>query len=159
LLSGFVREYYYRNYDYYHFTCDKNEVESIKKQVPRDNDVLEKAKKLLLAIARNTKHPGAMVELFWNKDYPLAYSQNEKEFQYYLDYLKEKGFTKDTAARHNSWYGYITADGWRAIESYKVPNAESEKVFVAMWFNEETNEAYNNGIQPAIEEDCGYKSM
>lgn len=45
------------------------------------------------------------------------------------------------------------------IESYKVPNAESEKVFVAMWFDEQTNDAYNNGIQPAIETDCGYKSI
>lgn len=159
LLSGYVREYSERNNNYIFVTSDQDEIEIIKRQLPRDNDVLEKARKLLLAIERRTKYPGEMIELLWEKDYPLAYSQNAKEFDYYLKYLKNKGFINDPMARHNSWYGLITVDGWQAIESYKTPNAESEKVFVAMWFDKETDSAYSNGIQPAIEADCGYKPI
>lgn len=159
LLSGYIREQSERNNNFVLLSNKPDDIEIIKSQLPRDNDVLEKARKLLLAIERRTKHPGQNIPLSWENDYPLAYCQNESEFQFYLTYLKDKGLTKDPAARHDSWYGYITVDGWRAIESYKASNAESDKVFVAMWFDDQTNEAYNNGISKAIEDDCGYKSI
>ncbi len=158
LLSGYVREYYDREKDFYYFKCNYNEVESIRNQLPHDNDVLEKVKKLLLAIKRKTEYPGHNIRLIPQKDYPLAYCQNDDEFHYYLFYLKNAGLISGQNSS-SGWECKITIDGWRAIESYKVPNAESEKVFVAMWFHEETNDAYNNGIQPAIENDCGYKSI
>jgi hypothetical protein len=159
LLSSFVREYYERHNSPYPFKFDSSDVESIANQLPRDNDVLEKTKRLLLAIERRTKHPGEMIELVYEQDYPLAYSQNADEFIYYLQYLKDKGLINDPRARKISWYGLITVDGWRAIESYNFPNAESEKVFVAMWYKEKMDDTYNNGIKKAIEDDCGYKPV
>ena len=159
LVSGFVREAYERNTNYLILSFDPNDVELIKKQIPRDNDVLGKARKLLLAIERRTQYPGQRIELPRNTSYPLAYCQNDEEYNYYLDHLEKQGHIEGGYSIHTGWYGFITVDGWRAIESYKVPNAESEKVFVAMWFNDETDDAYNNGIQPAIETDCGYKPM
>ncbi|MGA2799076.1 MAG: hypothetical protein ABSE63_15965 [Thermoguttaceae bacterium] len=158
LLSGFIREYCERNKNFYHFKCDKNEVESIRNQVPHDNNVLEKVRKLLLAIERRTEYPGYDIPLESDIDYPLAYCKESKEFHYYLLYLKDKELIFGIN-RAGGWDCHITVPGWQAIESYKVPNAESEKVFVAMWFNKETDDAYKNSIQMAIEEDCGYKPI
>ncbi len=159
LLSGYIREQSERNSDYVILSLESDNVEIIKRQIPRDNDVLEKSRKLLHAIERRTKHPGEIIELNLEQDYSLAYSHNEEEFRYYLEYLKDIGQINDAGSTHGFWAGFITVDGWRAIESYKVPNAESEKVFVAMWFDKQMDDAYINGIQPAIETDCGYKPM
>lgn len=112
LLSGFIREYSDRNGDYYYFKFDKNEVEYIINQLPRDNDVLGKARKLLLAIERRTKHPGQKIELIWEQDYPLAYSQNTRELLYYLEYLKGIGQIDGTGTIRGTWETSITVDGW-----------------------------------------------
>jgi hypothetical protein len=159
LLSGFVRENYERNKIHIILPYDTNYVELIKLQLPSDNDVLEKARKLLLSIERRTEYPGKLIKLIYETDYPLAYSQNSRELDFYLRYLNDKRYVHQEMRDDSSWIGYITIDGWRAIESYKVPNAESDKVFVAMWYKEKMNDTYNNGIKKAIEDDCGYKSI
>ena len=159
LLSAYVREHSEPNHNYVLLSFESEKVENVKGRILQDNEVVEKAKKLLLAIERKTDYPGQSVELQRDTSYPLAYCRNDEELYYYLDYLLKQGYVSGRSSIESGWYGFITVDGWRAIESYKVSNAESEKVFVAMWFHNQTNDAYNNGIQPAIEIDCGYKSM
>ena len=53
----------------------------------------------------------------------------------------------------------VTPGGWSEFETRKAANIESEKVFVAMWFDPAMNDAYEQGIRPAIEEDAGFKSI
>jgi len=159
LLSGYIREQSERTGIPFELTDKKDDIEIITKQLPRDDDVLEKARKLLLALERRTKYPGEMIGLNGEQDYPLAYCQNVEEFRYYLKYLIDTGLINHPSIMRGAWECMITVDGWRAIESYKVPNAESEKVFVAMWFDKETDNAYNKGILLALEDDCGYKSI
>lgn len=51
----------------------------------------------------------------------------------------------------------VTVDGYRRIGETKT-NVESAQVFVALWFDEEMEVAYQQGIAPAIE-GAGYKPM
>jgi nucleoside 2-deoxyribosyltransferase len=51
-----------------------------------------------------------------------------------------------------------TAAGWHELEKLNRPQSDSSQAFVAMWFDEKTNEAYVNGIEPAIRE-SGYKAI
>jgi hypothetical protein len=157
-LIGYIREHSERDGRPIFLSYESKNTEIIKQQIPRDNDVVEKSKKLLFAIERRTKYPGEIVTLESKEDYPLAYCQNAQEFHYYLTYLKESGLIAGESDS-DGWDCWITLSGWQAIESYKVPNAESEKVFVAMWFDKQMDDAYNIGIKPAIETDCGYNPI
>ena len=51
--------------------------------------------------------------------------------------------------------GLVTVEGYSRIEETQV-NADLSQAFVAMWFDDSMDEAYNRGIKPAIE-GSGYK--
>jgi nucleoside 2-deoxyribosyltransferase len=51
-----------------------------------------------------------------------------------------------------------TVSGWRELDSLKRPRIDSAQAFVAMWFDDMTNEAYDNGIEPALSA-TGYKTI
>ena len=51
----------------------------------------------------------------------------------------------------------VTVEGYRRIEEQR-SNIDSTQAFVAMWFNECMDEAFEQGIKPAIEE-AGYKPL
>ena len=52
----------------------------------------------------------------------------------------------------------ITPAGWAYLETFRHPNPDSKKAFVAMWFEEEMEEIYDNYISKAIEE-AGYNPI
>jgi hypothetical protein len=51
-----------------------------------------------------------------------------------------------------------TASGWHELERLARPQVDTAQVFVAMWFNEKTNDAYVRGIMPALV-NTGYKPV
>ena len=50
----------------------------------------------------------------------------------------------------------LTPEGVRRLEELETKAVNSEQAFVAMWFDESVKDAYERGIEPAIEE-SGYK--
>ena len=52
----------------------------------------------------------------------------------------------------------LTPEGVRRLEELETKAVNSEQAFVAMWFDESVKEAYERGIEPAIEE-SGYKPI
>ena len=52
----------------------------------------------------------------------------------------------------------ITPIGWAYLETFRHPNPDSKKAFVAMWFNEEMEEILKKYIKPAAKEAGGYKA-
>lgn len=52
----------------------------------------------------------------------------------------------------------VNVSGYSLIEEIQT-NPDSSQCFVAMWFDPRMNEAFENGIRPAIEEDSGYSAM
>lgn len=51
-----------------------------------------------------------------------------------------------------------TAHGWSELDNLKKPQVDSSQAFVAMWFSDQTADAYVSGIEPAIRA-AGYKSI
>ncbi len=158
LLSGLTREHWERHHQPLRIPPTKEEVESLKRMAPHDRDVEEKAMRLLLGLERKTNHPGEQLSCT-NTDFALGYSRHLYEFDFLIRYLAEREFIQSFIAHSSGWGGVISAAGWAAIESYRAPNSESDKVFVAMWFDDETSDAYSGGIRPAIEDDCGYRAV
>ncbi len=89
--------------------------------------VIEKALKLLAAIERQTEFFGQTVRLNGSQ-YNLAYAKNGDEFDYLLNYLRDRHFVK----RSNSTSGWdvaITGEGYAEIESRSL--LPSLRVFVS----------------------------
>ena len=158
LLSGLTREHWERQNRPLRIPPTKAEVEDLKRLAPRDRDVQEKAMRLLLGLERKTNHPVTQLSCT-STDFPLGYSRNVDAFDFLLRYLAERKLIQSFIAHSSGWGGVISAAGWAAIEAYRAPNGESDKVFVAMWFNDGTKDTYLGGIRPAIEEDCGYRAI
>ena len=155
-LSPVAREYWERHRKPLLITT-KN-VDDLKSLLPREHDVTDKTQRLLRALERRTEYPGHSVEIHYDKDYPLAYAANTEELQYYCQYLVDCKWIASNGDR-GSLSITLTPEGWAEIERLRRTNVESEKVFVAMWFDKELHSAYDSGIRPAIEQDCGYKPI
>ena len=50
----------------------------------------------------------------------------------------------------------VTVDGYRRLAELTTESFKSRQAFVAMWFDDKTEEVYDGAIKPAIEE-AGYK--
>ena len=55
-------------------------------------------------------------------------------------------------------YRRLTPEGVKRLEELETKAVNSEQAFVAMWFNESVNEAYEKGIEPALR-DTGYRPL
>jgi hypothetical protein len=53
----------------------------------------------------------------------------------------------------------LTASGWSRAEELRRSTGEGRLVFVAMSFDASLTPAYDEGILPAIEKDCGFRAM
>ena len=75
------------------------------------------------------------------------------DVQYLLEYLISTGWVSEYL--HN--YYRVTVDGYGHIADLET-SVDSSQAFVAMWFDDSMNEAYEKGIEPAVKE-AGYKAL
>ena len=117
--------------------------------------VSEKLDKLLAHIARKSGSPGHWVRFDPNREYPIADARDAHEILAYIRHLEKTGAID--SQYHGELNGYCpTIEGWRQLEPVLRPGGEPGRCFVAMWEDNEMDDAYNSGIHPAVHE-CGYK--
>ena len=126
----------------------------------------ERAKRLLRFLAQQTENLGSAVwvaimrpwhdDTFLTTEYDIAYhamaiseSAVFQELEYLLDYLGSVGWIELENSGAGTVGCTITVDGYRQIAGQEV-NPSSDRVFVAMWFDDSMVDARENGIKPAI---------
>ena len=135
-------------------------LESLKNTTPKATDVSEKIAILLRWICQQSTSPGHWVDIVLNLQYPVCFSADVEELHKYVRFLEGKCLIAIDVIPNSGNDTYRcnpTIDGW--VESQRIPNAESNKVFVAMWFDPTVKSLFDDAIRPAIEEDCHYKAM
>ena len=121
----------------------------------------ERADRLLQFVAKSTASVGDFVQLSpSNSDAAFAWSESLDwgEVYYLLGYLEERGWLY--AAPSSSWSifeGQVTVNGHARIQELKV-NVDSAQAFVAMWFDDSMNEAFKQGVEPAVSQ-AGYSPV
>ena len=133
-------------------------VERAQRTRPLDVDV--RAERLLKFISTQLTSIGDGVVLNWMGATEaadmeaLAWSESASvsDTQFLLKYLESEGWVKPYSNGHQ-----VTVAGYRRLAEAKT-NVGSGQAFVAMWFGDEMNAAYEKGIEPAIV-DAGYKPM
>ncbi len=127
----------------------------------------ERANRLLRFIAEQTKTIGTAYNT--SNENPAAYAWSESigksEIQYLIHYLfKAKALEIPIGAfpplvdtTEIPYEVMVSVEGHSQIE-LQGTNTDSTQAFVAMWFHDSTNDAYEKGIVPAIRE-AGYKPL
>ena len=89
----------------------------------------------------------------------MAWSESTKggEVQFFVDYLLDEGWIKGQREGHGMGHFAVTIDGYSHIADVET-NVDSSQAFVAMWFDQSMNGAYNRGIRAAIE-NTGYEAF
>lgn len=101
--------------------------------------------------------PGKEVKYDLEIDYPLMWLESADEFSYLLDVLKERNLIRVQGEAKTPTVR-IEADGWDFIEAHAQENILTDQAFIAMSFNEEFDEIWKGGIEPAVQA-AGYKPL
>ena len=126
----------------------------------RDLSVHERADRLLQYIGDQTVEIGQRVDFSSSEMSNTAVaawseSVSENEVWYLLNYLKEERWV---VGKGNYHIYTITVEGYARLAELETANAESSKGFVAMWFDDSTQKAWEEGIKLGIE-DAGYEAV
>jgi hypothetical protein len=118
----------------------------------KETPVSQKLERLLKLAAHRTVHPGAKVDV-WENDAPLVDAMNQAELVYLLDQLEESGYL-EVSKTLTSIECSVRADGWDRLQDQSLTGTEG-RCFVAMSFDPSLDDAWQEGIFPALKEDCG----
>lgn len=114
----------------------------------------------LLNLDRMIKHPGDKIDLTVNSRFAF-FSSEYLQMRYVLRQFEILGYINVVSETTEGNIDlYIESAGWERInELTKTTGADSNQAFVAMWFDPTMNDVFDNGIAPAIDEDCGIKPV
>jgi len=152
LLSGLARE---RHEHAEQLKITIENYEELQRQAPIT--AMEKARKLLQAIAFKNQPMDQPVLLDPSSDYTLAYCISKGELSYILQGLHKFEWIETINQTHmaSSKYAYrLTIKGWEEIDISR--SSTSAQGFVAMWFDPKMFSFYVEGFDPAITA-AGYK--
>ncbi|MCL4552574.1 MAG: nucleoside 2-deoxyribosyltransferase [Candidatus Marsarchaeota archaeon] len=111
---------------------------------------------LLLYVDENAQMFGAYAELDPNRDYPVAFARNPSELEGMLEGLRDQGWI-DLMSINGKPGAKPTVTGWARIDELRPRHpGVGNQCFVAMWFDEKTQMAYDQGIWRAVKE-TGYE--
>lgn len=116
--------------------------------------ISQKLHKVLEVAHKRSAHFGGVFELNWNVDYPLFDATCPDEAFALIVQLSDNGLIRPGPKQP----GYsITGKGWEILEPIQAGGIPG-RCFVAMAFDSELDDAYHQGIKPAIV-DCGYEPV
>jgi nucleoside 2-deoxyribosyltransferase len=88
----------------------------------------------------------------------LTESPDKRELVALLEMLTDMGWLANTHSTMTTIDFTLTASGWLQVEELIKRLPDSSQAFVAMWFNDKTESAFKEGIEPAITE-LGYRAI
>jgi hypothetical protein len=114
--------------------------------------VRQKIRKVLEYIARKSQYPGDAIDLVLNLDYPAFDAVSSEECTFLVRHVFLAGYLEKREDKKHE----LSVKGWQEIEPAGIGAGIPNRCFVAMSFSDELDGAYQLGIKPAIEQDCGY---
>jgi hypothetical protein len=117
----------------------------------------ERANRVLLEMARETKIFGVPIRLFALPEvWAVAESFKLAELQFILRYLEERKYVR--FLNDGNGHSHLTGNGFREIDRLRETRGESILGFVAMWFDSQMDVIWRDGLKPAIEA-AGYEPI
>ena len=153
-LSAFIRERHENGQEKPGFNA--NQLFDVSKSLPKYNLKAEQ-RYFLRSIEKRFNHYADQIKLVLETDYPLAWAENEKEFEYILNIVQDRNFIRwSRQAQHPNPVEAIislTHYGWDYLDENRSKNgSELKDIFVAMSFKPEFDVIWEEAIKPAIAE-------
>jgi hypothetical protein len=110
---------------------------------------------LLRLVAKRAGRPQTGVEFSTATDFTLIDCQSEAEFLWHIKWLKDEKLV-DFATDNGPAASRLTLsmEGWKRVQRVPQAGGIPGRCFVAMWFHDSMNEAFELGISKAVA-DCG----
>ena len=108
---------------------------------------LESMDRILLYVAVKLRSSDEFCALA-SEDYPIAFAKHSEEFDYFLLNLMERRYIESEGLTGNY---RLTPDGWERVAELRRNERNSSQAFVAMWFDQTLDSAWNEGFRPALE--------
>jgi nucleoside 2-deoxyribosyltransferase len=109
--------------------------------------------KLLRVAEKRTPAPGALFQFDHLSEFPLLDCARPDTALFLLNHAVDLKLIESGHGTKPLWR--IKFAGWEHIERTGLSSQSSARVFVAMSFKSALNQAFDEGIKPAIETDCG----
>jgi hypothetical protein len=120
--------------------------------------VADNVERLLAFIGIRVRRPSESVVIKQHLDFPVIDAETPGDLAVYLAWLVEQGLIVDSG-RAGIHTVNLTLKGWDRLQPSTQIGGSPGTCFIAMWFDPSMNEAYELGILPAIEIDCGFKAL
>jgi len=117
----------------------------------QERTVSAKIAMILEFYAKKCAVPGRGFSIAPAHDYPLFDCVDEAEYNQYLRYLVDRKLLEQ-----NGNALHPTIEGFQEVEPRVRAGGEPDRCFVAMWFDDDLDQAWERGIEPAVR-DCGFK--
>jgi len=117
--------------------------------VPRS--IPDRIDRALQNLARRSRYPGDAVAVDADKDWPLFFAENRQSLGFALSHMIRSGLLDEMTSYDQGGGSYaLTVEGWDRVEELSRLRPQSRQAFVAMWFDPQLNEAWKDGLEPAI---------
>jgi len=117
---------------------------------------IDKIEHLLLYIAENTQSVFNGVELDWDHDWAVCFANGADELRFYIQKSIELGYIETLNSSSTTYR--LDIEGWRYIKQLKQNRISTNQAFVAMWFDNDLVQAWEDGFKPALEQ-VGYSPI
>lgn len=126
------------------------------------NSVSEILDDSLINLSAMIEHPSSRVEITDDNVW-ILYSHDQESAAYVIRQLERLGFidVEGPETHDDTYFASISieAEGWLKLDQLRGSGSgDRDQAFVAMWFAEEMNDYYDDGIFPAID-DLGIKCV
>lgn len=128
-----------------------NNLRQLIESANRSDSLYDLVDRVMLFLAERVLSFRAPARLNKDVDYPLISAKGEREMNELLVTAGDLGWFEPATSK-------ITINGWRRIEELKRTQPRSRSAFVAMWFDDQMDEPWNNGFKPGIEHHDYYRA-
>lgn len=111
------------------------------------HDPLDALDRVLWYLHDRSKRADAWVPVDQATEYPLLFLRGPDEFQYILRKMCHMEWLEtDSQGKYR-----LSLEGWKRLRELAPAKQRGRQAFVAMWFSEETQEVWEDGIRAAVE--------
>ncbi len=115
----------------------------------------EQLDNLLHVLGKMSPELGKESQFVLVRDYPLVSTTGGNEIDFLMATLREDGYLRPFSKPAQAT---LTLKGWERLEEIQKAGKQSNRAFVAMWFNPSMNTLYDDAIKPAIVQ-AGYDPL
>lgn len=120
----------------------------------RHTSITRKLDKLLRYIQRRSEFPGATVPIDTQTFPPIIDARDQSEVRYFAEHASKMNYIEGPITSRLGPFR-ISIRGWEYLDPGGAGAGIPGRVFVAMSFDDDLEEVYVDGIEPALEVDCG----